>query len=138
MKPTHLLLTCWIALAGTLASLAQPIVQFTAASYSVAENVGQATLSVEPTADLDTPVSVDFVTTDGSAIGGLKYEAASGKLTFGAGETQKRILVPILNNGPFCGASKEVAYQYPLTAAQAPPIGPTKASCIFRAAGKET
>lgn len=99
MKPIPLLLTCLIGLAGPMAGWAQPIVQFSASSYSVAESAGTATLTVQRTANLDTPVSVDFATTDGTATNGLKYIAVSGTLIFGANETSKVIVVPILNNG---------------------------------------
>ena len=75
------------------------MIQFTAASFTVAENAGQATLTVQRTADLDTPVSVDFATTDGTATNGLKYTAVSGTLAFGAGETNQSFVVPILNDG---------------------------------------
>jgi hypothetical protein len=53
-------------------------IQFSAANYSVAENAGQATITVQRTLDLDTSVSVDYATADGTATNGLKYTAVSG------------------------------------------------------------
>jgi hypothetical protein len=47
---------------------------------------------------LNNAVSVAYSTNDGTAVQGLDYAAVSGKLDFSAGETQKTIQVPILNN----------------------------------------
>jgi hypothetical protein len=44
-------------------------------------------------------VNVDYATADLTATNGLKYTATSGTLVFGAGETNKTITVPILNEG---------------------------------------
>lgn len=43
-------------------------------------------------------VTVDFATSDGTALTGNDYTAASGTLTFAPGETTKRILVPALDD----------------------------------------
>jgi hypothetical protein len=40
-------------------------------------------------------VTVNYSTQDGTAVAGSDYSAASGKLTFAAGETTKTILIPI-------------------------------------------
>jgi poly(3-hydroxybutyrate) depolymerase len=81
----------WIQAASTT--------QFSATSYAVAENAGSATLTVQRSGDTHTEVGVDYATADGTATNGLKYTAVSGTLAFGAGETNKVIAVPILNNG---------------------------------------
>jgi hypothetical protein len=78
---------------------AASVIQFAAASFTVAENAGQATITVQRTADLDTPVSVGFATTEDTATNGLKYTAVSGTLAFGDDETSQSFVVPILNNG---------------------------------------
>ena len=41
------------------------------------------------------PVTVDWATADGSAVAGADYEAASGTLTFLAGETEKTVSVAV-------------------------------------------
>src|SRR5262249_13828724 len=46
-----------------------------------------------------TPVTVDFSTADGTASAGSDYGAVSGRLTFGPGDTSKRILVSIVDDG---------------------------------------
>ena len=83
MKPTPLLLTCLIGLAVPMAGLAQPTVQFSASSYTVAESAGAVTLTVLRTGDTNTAVGVDFATADGTATNGLKYTATNGTLAFG-------------------------------------------------------
>ena len=45
------------------------------------------------------PVSVDFATVDGTALAGADYEAASGTLTFEAGETRKTVRVQTTQDG---------------------------------------
>jgi aryl-phospho-beta-D-glucosidase BglC (GH1 family) len=49
------------------------------------------------------PVSVRYATADGSAMAGQDYQAASGTLTFAAGETSKTVAVALLGDGVFEG-----------------------------------
>ncbi len=72
-------------------------IQFSAGNYPVAEDAGAVVLTVVRTNDVDTLVTVDYACADGTATNGLKYTAVSGTLTFAAGETNKNIVVPILN-----------------------------------------
>jgi len=58
---------------------------------------GTVTLTVQRTNDLSSEVSVDYATADGTATNGLKYTATNGTLAFAPGETNKTIVVPILN-----------------------------------------
>ena len=44
------------------------------------------------------PVSVDYATADGTAAAGADYTATSGTLTFAAGETEKTVSVPLLDD----------------------------------------
>ena len=43
-------------------------------------------------------VTVDYATSDGTATAGSDYTAASGTLTFAAGETEKTVSVPVLDD----------------------------------------
>ena len=43
-------------------------------------------------------VTVDYATTDGTATAGSDYTATSGPLTFAAGETEKTVSVPVLDD----------------------------------------
>ena len=44
------------------------------------------------------PVTVSYVTADGTAVAGEDYEATSGTLTFGAGETEQTVAVTIIDD----------------------------------------
>lgn len=74
-------------------------IQFATASNPVAEDAGEALLSVTRTGDLETIVTVDFLTTDATAKAGEDYTAASGTLSFAAGQTNQTLRINILNDG---------------------------------------
>jgi hypothetical protein len=82
-----------------LTVLLPPTFQFTATSYTVAEAAGTVSLTVQRLRYSNAAVTVDYATADGSAINGLKYTATNGTLAFAAGETNKTLLLPILNEG---------------------------------------
>jgi uncharacterized delta-60 repeat protein len=73
--------------------------QFNAATYSVPKNGGNLTVTVTRTNGSDGMVSVNFQTSNGTAIAGTDYTATTGTLTFAVGETSKTFTIPILNNG---------------------------------------
>ena len=54
-------------------------------------------VALEPAAS--DAVAVDYATSDGTATAGEDYEAASGTLTFAAGETEKTVEVALLDDG---------------------------------------
>ena len=82
-----------------LTVLLPPTFQFTASSYTVSEAAGAVSLTVQRLRYTNAAVTVDYATADGSAINGLKYTATNGTLAFAAGETNKTLVVPILNEG---------------------------------------
>ena len=47
----------------------------------------------------DTPVTVQYTTSDGTATAGVDYAAISGTLNFAPGQTVKNVVVPILDAG---------------------------------------
>jgi hypothetical protein len=73
-------------------------IQLSAASYSVNEGDGVATITVTRTGGIASNVSVGYATSNGSALAGTDYAAVSGTLLFGPGETAKTITVPILDD----------------------------------------
>ncbi|HYV09956.1 MAG TPA: Calx-beta domain-containing protein [Pyrinomonadaceae bacterium] len=78
-----------------LVSNAAPIptgVQFEFDKFSVFEG-GQLSIKVARTGDVSGTASVDFATSDGTAIAGTDYTAASGTLTFAPGELSKNITI---------------------------------------------
>src|SRR5262245_14866532 len=98
MKTQLSFLAAGIFLAALGTGFGQSTLQFSASTYTVAENAGTATLSVRRLNDTNTVVSVDYATADGTATNGAKYFSTSGTLAFAAGETNQTIVVPILNN----------------------------------------
>ncbi|RYX84047.1 hypothetical protein EON83_11950 [bacterium] len=103
-------------------------VNFTTATYTVAESVG--TLLVPVTRRLNTGVAatVDYATSNITAIGGQDYTITTGTLTFAAGETTKNIPVPIIND-----PSDEDAESFRITLSNPSPstaIGPTSVTTI--------
>ena len=65
----------------------------------VAENAGSVSFTVRLDAVSGREVQVDYATTDGTAVSGNDYTAASGTLTFAAGETVKTFTVAIRTDG---------------------------------------
>lgn len=74
--------------------------QFTAASYLVQEISGSALITVTRTGGTGSAVSVNFATSNGTALAGTHYTATAGTLNWAAGETaNKTFTVPILDDG---------------------------------------
>jgi Calx-beta domain len=71
-----------------------------AADVNVNEAAGPAvfTVNLSPAPGAGAQVQVSYQTADGSALAASDYTAASGTLTFGPGETQKTVSVPITND----------------------------------------
>src|SRR6185369_13876660 len=56
-----------------------------------------ATITVRRTAGGASGVTVDFATSDDTAVAGVDYDATTGTVTFGLGETLKTFTVPVRN-----------------------------------------
>jgi Calx-beta domain len=74
---------------------------FGAPAYFVQEDdpAGHATITVNRAGATNIPASVDYSTSDGTAVAGSDYTAASGTLDFAAGETSKTFDVEVSNDG---------------------------------------
>ncbi|MBI3408200.1 MAG: right-handed parallel beta-helix repeat-containing protein [Planctomycetes bacterium] len=70
-------------------------VQFTAPAYVVTENGAAAIIVVTRTGSAAGTVTVDYATSDGTAVLGPDYTGAFGTLTFNDGETSKTLTIPI-------------------------------------------
>src|SRR5439155_15341322 len=64
-------------------------VAFSSSVYQVSENQPTAILTVTRTGSAANPFSVDYTTSDGTAIAGQDYVAQNGTLNFASGETNK-------------------------------------------------
>ena len=82
----------------TVNYIERPTLQFSAASYNVNEDAGQATIEVRRSGSLVETVTVTYATQDGTAVAGLDYEAMSGQLTFGPNVTSRTFSVTILDD----------------------------------------
>ena len=70
---------------------------FSSSTYITSE-ASNATITVVRSGGLSGTVSVNFTTSNGSAIAGLDYTATSGTLTFGSGVSQQSFTVPVIND----------------------------------------
>lgn len=80
-------------------------IQFTAPSYNVNENGGYATITAVRTGGLVGSVSVNYATTDGTALAGSNYTATSGVLAFAPNQTVASFNVPVLHDSAIDPAS---------------------------------
>ena len=71
---------------------------FTNATMSVLKNGTNAVITVVCSNPRVEPVSVGFLTVDGTATNGIDYVGTNGTLTFANGVTTNTFLVPIINN----------------------------------------
>lgn len=71
--------------------------QFSFAGYSVAEDAGTASITVTRTGGTGGEVTVQYGTSDNTALAGTDYTATSGTLSFGDGVASRTFTVPILN-----------------------------------------
>jgi hypothetical protein len=77
--------------------------QFSAPAFSVAENGGSVAISVTRTGGSAGAVTVDYASSDGSAMAGSDYTAAAGTLSFADGVTSQAFSVAILDDSLFEG-----------------------------------
>ena len=74
--------------------------QFSAGSLSVNENAGSATVTVSRTLGSLGAVSLSYATSNGTALSGSDYSAASGTLSWADGDSaSKSFTVPIVDDG---------------------------------------
>lgn len=82
---------------GKCTTVATPgTVGLSAATYTVDENAGSVTITIMRTNGSDGTVTISYTTSNGSAVAGTDYNAASGILTFANGETTKAFNITLL------------------------------------------
>jgi hypothetical protein len=78
---------------------AQPVtVQFALAAISVNSTAGLVMVDVQRSGNLSVAVSVNYATSNGSAIAGQDYTAVAGSVTFPPNVTDETFTIPILAN----------------------------------------
>ena len=103
-------------------------VQFSPASYSVAENGGSVTVNVTRSGGSSGAASVAYSTANGTATAGSDYTATSGTLTWAAGESATRtIRIPIVNDSV---AEPTEAFSVRLSNVSGASLGATSAATV--------
>ncbi len=74
-------------------------IRFNSAEYTAGEPGGPFTVTVQRTGGLADNVTVNYATSNGTAIAGQDYGAVSGTLTFVGGQTSRTFSIPITNDG---------------------------------------
>ena len=77
--------------------------QFSAASYSAAENDGGLTVTVMRSGGSDGDVTVNYATVAGTAAADEDYTTTSGTLSFADGQTTATFAVPVLDDAVYEG-----------------------------------
>lgn len=77
--------------------------QFSSATYSVNEDAGNIVITVNRVEGATGNVTVDFATSDGTAVAGSDYSSTSGTLSFVQGETSKSFSISITSDNNFEG-----------------------------------
>ena len=91
--------------------------QFESATYSVNENAGTASVDVIRVGGSTGKLTIDYATSNGSAISGSDFTSTSGTLTFADKETRKTIVVPIIHD-----AAVEPTEAFSLTLSSPKPV----------------
>jgi hypothetical protein len=94
----------WLALgAGLLTALPAAFAQtsvvvFSQSAYSVSESAGGLDITVLRIGDTSTAVTVNFKTTDGTAVAGSDYAATNGVLSFAVGQSNAAVRVVVFDD----------------------------------------
>lgn len=89
----------FLQISGTSANASVKIIDtLRVVAQSIVEDSTNATLTVKLSGPQTAAVTVQYATANNSATAGADYTATSGTLTFAAGETEKTITVPILED----------------------------------------
>lgn len=83
------------------AAAVETVFMFKASSYSVMENGGVAKIGIKRGGPLNSTVSVDFHTEDGTATVVEDYKETTGTLVFNPGEEVKFVEVPIVDDDQY-------------------------------------
>jgi hypothetical protein len=75
-----------------------PTVKFSASAYRVVESSGMATITATLSAPSAFTITVDYGTSDGTALAGSDYVTTTGTLTFTPGLTLTTFSIPITSD----------------------------------------
>ena len=98
-------------------SMASNIVQTSAARQIVNASAGQAVVTVVRQGDSRVPATVQYATSDDTAVAGVDYTATAGTLTFNPGDMEGSVVVPLLGQaGSKAGKSVNLVLRNPVGA----------------------
>ncbi len=97
-RPTNAIITVKKVIGQIVNDDPLPVFSFSASAASVAENAGNATLTVNRTGDTTGASSVVVTTASGSARSGSDFSTVSQTLIFTSGQTSQNINIPILDD----------------------------------------
>jgi Calx-beta domain len=92
-----------------------PAVQFSTAGYSATTTARSATITVTRTGAPSAPTTVQYATSNDTAVAGRDYTAVSGTLTFNPTETTKVFTIPILSAPTSQGGTVTLTLSQPST-----------------------
>jgi len=103
---------------------------FSASSYKVAQAAGTLSVTVTRSGTTTDAVTVNYATSDGTAVAGTDYTSTDGSLQWGAGDSaSKTISVAVSNSVPFSGTKTfTVALSDPSPSADAQLVTPSSAT----------
>jgi hypothetical protein len=102
--------------------------QLSASSYGVLQSAGSLTVTVNRTGGSSGAVGVSYATSNGSAVAGTDYTAASGTLSWASGDTAaKTVAVKVSNTTPFSG-NKSFTFTLSAASGGAAILSPSSAS----------
>ena len=78
--------------------------QLSASTYSVAQSAGSVTIQVVRSSGSSGAASVSYATSDGTALAGTNYTAASGTLSWSSGDSAAKTFSVSLSATPFTGS----------------------------------
>ena len=94
-----------IRVSGSAVPTSAGTLSLSAATYSVAQNGGVLTVSVNRTGGSDGAVSISYATQPGTAVAGTDFTSASGTLSWASGDSSaKSFNVNVSNAAPYSGS----------------------------------
>jgi uncharacterized delta-60 repeat protein len=86
----------FVRLYGGTISATYGTVQFSQAAYGVLQDGTNAVITLERNGG-EAPISINFATSNGTALAGVEYTTVSNSVAFPLGETFETVLIPIIN-----------------------------------------
>jgi Calx-beta domain len=92
-----------VTISGNGTATPQDDVEFSATGYAVAQSAGSIMVTVNRVAGSSGAASVSYATSDGTAVAGTNYTAASGILTWNDGDGSAKGFTVAISATPFSG-----------------------------------